>query len=116
MAEVDADRIGDVIDKLLSNALKFNHSGGSVSISVSSQRESVVVRVTDTGSGVAEVDKPHIFERFYRSSDARRGVVAGAGLGLSTAKLIVDSHHGEISVESAIGHGTTIEVRLPLVA
>lgn len=114
VAEVDADRIGDVIDKLLSNALKFTHSGGSISATVASVGDDVVVRVTDTGSGVTDADRAHIFERFYRSSDARRGVVAGAGLGLSTAKLIVDSHHGSIDVESVIEQGTTIEVRLPL--
>jgi signal transduction histidine kinase len=113
-AEVDASEISYVFDKLLSNALKFNQMGGSISLSVASDKDSAVVRIADTGIGIPEAEQPHIFDRFFRGSAARTGVIAGAGLGLSTAKLIVDSHRGTIDVLSAAPGGTTVELRLPL--
>jgi signal transduction histidine kinase len=116
LAEVDADRIGDVLDKLVSNALKFSSAGCTVSVGVVRDDSEVVVTVTDDGTGIGADDQLHIFERFYRSSIARTGVVPGAGLGLSTAKVIVDSHHGSITVQSELGVGSTFELRLPLVA
>ncbi|MCU1406171.1 MAG: two-component system, secreted histidine kinase, partial [Glaciihabitans sp.] len=114
MAEVDAARISEVFDKLLSNAVKFNRPGGEISLVVEQDGDSAVVRFSDTGIGISEADLGHIFERFFRSSTARIGSIAGTGLGLSTAKIIVDSHLGSITAHSALGVGTTIEVRLPL--
>jgi signal transduction histidine kinase len=115
IAEVDAARISEVFDKLLSNALKFNRPGGEISLTVASTGTEAVVRISDTGVGIVAGDLPHVFERFFRSITARNGVIAGTGLGLSTAKVLVDSHHGAITAESEIGVGTTLEVRLPLV-
>jgi signal transduction histidine kinase len=114
VAEVDADRIGDVLDKLLSNALKFNRPGGEISVTVEAVGDEAVVRIGDTGTGIAPGDLKRIFERFFRSSTVRAGEVAGSGLGLSTAKVIVDSHHGTMTVDSVVDVGTTIELRLPL--
>jgi signal transduction histidine kinase len=113
-AEVDAERVGDVLDKVLSNAVKFNRPGGSISLSTDVVGRNVVVRVTDTGIGMSEQDLPYIFDRFFRGSTSRSGEVAGTGLGLSTARLIVKSHQGEMRAESALGDGTTIEIELPL--
>ena len=114
LAEVDAERISDVLDKVLSNALKFNKPGGEVSLTVEQVSHEVIVRIRDTGIGMTDADQAHIFERFFRSAESRRGVVAGAGLGLSTAKLIVDAHNGSLTAESTLGTGTTMELRLPL--
>ncbi len=116
LAEVDADRIKDVLDKLLSNAMKFNRAGGEIGLVVERDGDEVVVLVSDTGLGIADADLPRIFERFFRSAATRDGAIAGAGLGLSTAKIIVDAHRGTISASSLLGSGTTIELRLPLLA
>jgi signal transduction histidine kinase len=113
-AEVDAERVGDVLDKVLSNAVKFNRPGGAISLSTDVVGRNVIVRVTDTGIGMSEQDLPYIFDRFFRGSTSRSGEVAGTGLGLSTARLIVKSHHGEMRAESVLGEGTTIEIELPL--
>jgi two-component system phosphate regulon sensor histidine kinase PhoR len=114
VAEIDADRIADVLDKLLSNALKFNRDGGAISVTVESRGTDAVVRISDTGIGIAPADLRRIFERFFRSSAVREGEVAGSGLGLSTAKVIVDSHLGTMTAESVVDEGTTIELRLPV--
>lgn len=114
VASVDADRIGEVFDKLLSNALKFNRPGGQIQVLVESTEADVIIRVSDTGVGISETDLTHVCERFFRSSSARVDAKAGAGLGLSAAKLIVDAHEGFMNVTSELGAGTTVEVRLPL--
>jgi len=114
MAEVDAVRVTDVLRKILSNALKFNRPGGTITVTVESVERNVVVRVTDSGIGMSEADLPFVFDRFFRSSTSRSGEVAGTGLGLSTAKLVVDAHNGKIVAHSVLGEGTTIEFRLPL--
>ena len=114
MAEVDAVRVTDVLRKILSNALKFNRPGGTITVTVESVERNVVVRVTDSGIGMSEADLPFVFDRFFRSSTSRFGEVAGTGLGLSTAKLVVDAHNGKIVAHSVLGEGTTIEFRLPL--
>ncbi|MET0955931.1 MAG: ATP-binding protein, partial [Cryobacterium sp.] len=114
IAEVEADRIGDVFDKVLSNALKFNRSGGQIELSVAADDTCVVVRISDTGVGMADDDRQRMFERFYRAPSSRSDMIAGAGLGLTTAKIIVEAHHGAITADSTLGEGTTVEIRLPL--
>ncbi|MGY4860047.1 sensor histidine kinase [Cryobacterium sp. AP23] len=116
VAEVDADRLGDVFDKVLSNALKFNRPDGRIELSVSTDATDAVVRITDTGVGMTDDDRKRMFERFFRAQSARTGMIAGAGLGLTTAKIIVDAHHGSITAASTLGVGTTVEIRLPLVS
>jgi signal transduction histidine kinase len=115
LAEVDADRINDVFDKVLSNALKFNRPGGRIDLSVASDDTHAIVHISDTGVGMADDDRQRMFERFYRADSARAGVIAGAGLGLTTAKIIVDAHHGTITATSTLGEGTIVEIRLPLI-
>jgi signal transduction histidine kinase len=114
-AEVDAADISEVFDELLSNAIKFNRRGGSISLSIARVDADVVIRITDSGIGISADDRTHIFERFFRSSVARRAVIAGTGLGLSTVKSIVDSHAGRIHSMNVQPQGTMMEVRLPLV-
>ena len=116
VAEIDPDQIGDAVDKVLSNALKFNRPGGTVELSFHSDAKFVTIRIADNGVGISEDDLGRIFERFYRAPSIRTDFIAGVGLGLSAAKLIVDAHHGSINANSALGVGTTIEISLPLVA
>jgi signal transduction histidine kinase len=97
---------------LLDNALKYTPASGQVEVSLTQQTGVVTVHVRDTGVGIAEVDLPHIFERFYRA-DPSRGMVEGNGLGLSIAKWIAEMHHAEISVQSALNTGTAFCLRFP---
>jgi signal transduction histidine kinase len=113
-ADVDADRMNDVFDKVLSNALKFNRPGGRIDLSVATDGHHAIVRISDTGVGMAPDDRQRMFERFYRAPSSRLDMIAGAGLGLTTAKIIVEAHHGSITATSALGEGTTLEIRLPL--
>jgi signal transduction histidine kinase len=115
-AEIDADQIADVLDKVLSNAVKFNRPGGSIEIDFRHDASSAVISIADTGIGINLNDQQRIFERFYRAPSTRTDFVAGVGLGLSAAKLIVDAHHGSITATSSFGIGTTIEISLPLIA
>jgi signal transduction histidine kinase len=114
-AELDAGDITEVLNELLSNAIKFNHWGGTISVSVARDDDDVVIRVADSGIGIWPDERPRIFERFFRGASARRSVIAGTGLGLSTVKSIVDAHSGTIGAASVEPHGTTMVLRLPLV-
>jgi signal transduction histidine kinase len=113
-AEVDADQIGNVLDKVLSNALKFNRPEGEIALTVEALEKEVVIRVRDTGIGMSPAEQAQIFDRFFRGMTSRLNVVAGSGLGLSTAKTIVEAHNGSIGVQSVLGEGSTIEIRLPV--
>jgi signal transduction histidine kinase len=118
----DADVIGDkqrlaqVIDNLLSNALKFTPSGGSVGISVIAREDTVLIEVEDSGIGISAADQKKLFTRFFRTEAAMRKAIKGTGLGLSIVKAIVEGHGGEITVESAEGKGATFRIALPLAA
>ena len=111
----DRDQLKQLALILLENAVKYTPPGGEVRLELASQNGQAVLRVADTGIGIAPEDLPHVFERFYRADRARmRGEdPGGSGLGLSIAKWIVDQHGGEIWLESELGEGTTAIVRLP---
>jgi signal transduction histidine kinase len=110
----DRARLGQLLDNLVSNALKFTPSGGSVDVCVSLDGGEAVIEVVDTGIGIAPSDQAHLFDRFFRSSEATQRAIPGTGLGLTIAKTIVERHGGSIEVESAAGEGTTMRIRLPL--
>jgi signal transduction histidine kinase len=110
----DPARLAQVLDNLVSNALKFTPSGGSVEVRVSPEDGVAVLEVADTGLGVPEDEQGRLFERFFRSSSAMEGAIPGTGLGLTITKAIVERHGGTIEVESAPNAGTTVRVRLPL--
>ncbi|MBX0327027.1 HAMP domain-containing protein [Oscillochloris sp. ZM17-4] len=111
---VDTDRMAQVLNNLVSNALRYT-AHGAVTLSASQQGGQVLLQVCDTGSGIDVADLPHIFDRFYRADKARqRGDNGASGLGLAIAKAIIDAHDGTISVESTVGQGTTFTIALPV--
>lgn len=112
MAEVDRERVYQVLGILLDNAVKYTPEGGSVTASVSQSGDDAVLAVQDTGVGIDARHLPHIFDRFYRADEARS--TGGSGLGLAIAKQIVERHGGEITVASEPGTGSTFTVTLPV--
>jgi PAS domain S-box-containing protein len=110
----DRSRLGQLLDNLISNALKFTPDGGSVDVWVSSLDGQVVMEVRDTGMGIPPAEQADLFDRFFRSSEATERAIPGTGLGLTIVKAIVERHRGSIEVESASGEGTTMRVRLPV--
>jgi signal transduction histidine kinase len=112
--EGDPARLAQVLDNLLSNALKFTQPGGRVEVRLGTVDGTAVVEVEDTGLGLPEPDREQLFQRFFRSSEAARNAIPGTGLGLAIAKAIVERHGGRIELESAPGVGTTVRVELPL--
>lgn len=109
----DPDRTEDVLGILIDNAGKYTPGGGTVRVDSSSEREIAVVRVRDTGPGIAADQLPNLFDRFFRSEQARSGSEGGFGLGLAIAKSIVDNMGGTISVESELGVGTVFTLIVP---
>ncbi|MFC6342460.1 sensor histidine kinase [Nocardioides hankookensis] len=110
---MDAQRIAQVVDNLVSNAIKYTEPGGRVTVQLGTDLDWVEIQVADTGLGIAPDDCERLFTRFFRTEDAARRAVAGAGLGLSITKDIVESHGGRIDVDSAVGQGSVFRVRMP---
>jgi PAS domain S-box-containing protein len=108
--EVDRNRILQVLDNLLGNALKFTGPAGSVRVEAHPTGVWAVVRVSDTGSGIEPESLPRVFDRFWQGARAKS---AGAGLGLAIAKGLVEAHGGTIAVESEPGRGTTFSFTIP---
>ncbi|HTE83116.1 MAG TPA: HAMP domain-containing sensor histidine kinase, partial [Dehalococcoidia bacterium] len=115
----DAVRLRRVLDNLLSNAIKYSPAGGEVVVTVEREREDstgdewAVLSVRDQGLGIPAADLPHIFKRFRRAANVE-GRIGGTGIGLTSARQIVEQHGGAIAVESEEGAGSTFTVRLPL--
>lgn len=110
----DRGRLAQVLDNLVSNALKFTPEGGTVEVSTKLTGNRVSIEVSDTGIGIPVADQPRLFERFFRSSVAEDQAIPGTGLGLAIVKAIVEAHGGEIMLDSKEGRGTTFRVDLPL--
>jgi signal transduction histidine kinase len=108
----DPARLTQMLDNLISNAIKFTPEGGTVTVGVERQDGSLHVEVADTGVGIPEDEVHHLFERFFRASTG--STIRGTGLGLSIVKSIAEVHGGTISVTSEVGAGTTFAVDLPL--
>jgi heavy metal sensor kinase len=98
---------------ILDNAIKYTGAGGQIAVRVTRSPESALLEVRDTGIGITPEALPHIFERFYRGDPSRSKETDGAGLGLSLVEWVVRQHGGQITVESQLGHGTTMRVALP---
>jgi signal transduction histidine kinase len=115
LSELHADRarLGQVLDNLISNALKFTSAGGHVAVRTSHYADAVVIEVSDDGMGMSQADVSQVFKRFFRSASATEQAIQGTGLGLAIVKAIVQGHDGHITVESAAGKGTVFRVELP---
>jgi signal transduction histidine kinase len=113
----DAGRIGQALDNLISNALKFTLEGGTIMVRVKpGGRGRALIEVADDGMGIPAAEQDRLFEDFYRASDARRQYIEGTGLGLAIVKTIVEGHEGEVTFDSREGVGTTFRISLPLAA
>jgi PAS domain S-box-containing protein len=110
----DADRIGQVLDNLVSNAIKFTPEGGTVDVTLGRVGQSALIEVRDTGIGIPASEQDRMFQRFFRSTAATAQAIPGVGLGLVISRAIVEAHGGEINFESQEGHGTTFRIALPL--
>ncbi len=107
---VDRRRISQVCANLIDNAIKYTRPGGRVEVSVAGDGAWAILRIADTGIGIAPEDRDHVWERLFRAD--RSGAERGLGLGLSLVKAVVEAHGGEVSLESEVGVGSTFEVRL----
>ncbi|HSS99592.1 MAG TPA: ATP-binding protein, partial [Terriglobales bacterium] len=111
---LDERRIAQVLDNLISNAIKYNQDGGAVTITAAHEGDQILISVQDTGLGISEEDQPRIFERFFRSRQGVSLKIEGSGLGLAITESIVQKHGGRIWFESVLGQGTTFYFTLPL--
>jgi two-component system phosphate regulon sensor histidine kinase PhoR len=109
----DGEAVGEILDNLVDNAVKYTPEGGSIKVSWGRDNGQVIVEVADTGIGISEQDLPRIFERFYRVDKARSRELGGTGLGLSIVKHLAQAMHGTVSAASTPGMGTRFTVRLP---
>ncbi len=112
----DGVRLGQLVFNLIDNGIKYNREDGSLDISLEAEGGDAVLRVSDTGLGIADTELPHIFDRFYRVDKARTRDTGGAGLGLNICTAIVESMGGEIGAESNLGQGTVFTVKIPLLS
>jgi signal transduction histidine kinase len=112
--DADSHRLAQVVDNLVSNAIKYSVSGGLVEIGLRARATEIELTVSDTGIGISEADQAELFTRFFRAQEAHDRAIQGIGLGLSITKAIVESHGGRIEVDSEIGRGSTFRVVLPL--
>jgi signal transduction histidine kinase len=110
----DPQRIAQVVDNLVSNAIKYTVAGGRVRVSVALEGNRVELSVADTGIGISAADRDRLFTRFFRTRQAEERSIQGVGLGLSITKTIVESHGGRIEVQSELGQGSEFRVRLPI--
>lgn len=109
----DPDRIGQALDNLISNAIKYTPHGGTVTVAVSTTGHELRCEVTDTGIGMSEEEVDQAFTRFFRAANAHSSTIPGAGLGLAITKSIVENHRGHITLSSSPGEGTTATLTLP---
>ena len=111
----DEDRLSQLFDNLLSNALKYTPDGGRVEVTLRREAGAAHIQVRDTGIGISAAERSRIYDRFFRAKAATERSVPGAGLGLTIAKAIAEAHGGCIGIESEEGAGTTVSLQLPLV-
>jgi len=113
--EVDPDRMGQVLNNLVANALRYTPAGGVIELRAMRVADGVRLSVQDSGAGIPAEDLPYVFDRFWRGDRARgRSPGAGSGLGLAIARQLVQAHGGRISVESPAGAGTKFTIEFPI--
>ena len=109
----DSDRLRQVIDNLVRNAIKYSPGGNPVELSIEADGENFRIEISDRGIGIPPEDIPRLFGRFARASNAKRAKIAGTGIGLFIVKMIVERHAGTVDVKSTLGEGSTFGVVLP---
>ena len=110
----DGGRLGQLLDNLISNALKFTPRGGRVTVRTGWNGKVAFVEVEDTGMGISAADQERLFERFFRTTSATAHAMPGIGLGLAISQAIAEAHGGKIVVSSLLGVGTTFRFEAPL--
>ncbi len=115
LVEIDAQRIRQVLNNLLSNAIAHTGKGGNITVTGRQQDEKVFISVADTGEGIPPEHLAMIFERFYRVDKSRTRATGGSGLGLTIAKRLVEAHGGTIAVSSQLGKGSTFTFSVPII-
>jgi signal transduction histidine kinase len=110
----DSGRLGQLLDNLISNALKFTPRDGRVTVRIGQTAGVAFVEVEDTGMGISADDQERLFERFFRTTAATTQAIPGIGLGLSISQAIAEAHGGKITVSSRLGEGTTFRFEAPL--
>ncbi|RDY71358.1 cell wall metabolism sensor histidine kinase WalK, partial [Halobacillus trueperi] len=113
---MDKDKITQVLDNIISNAIKYSPEGGSIRFSAHSTKKQLRVSITDEGIGMPPDTVDKIFDRFYRVDKSRAREMGGTGLGLAIAREMIEAHHGKIWAESREGKGTTVHFTLPLMS
>ena len=111
---MDEARMMQVLDNLISNAIRYTPDGGRILLAGQVKETNLILKVQDNGNGIASDDLPHIFERFYRADTSRRSDTGESGLGLAIVKALVQAHHGRVWAESIQGEGTTMIIEIPL--
>lgn len=111
--EIDTDKMTQVVDNIVNNAIKYSPDGGQITVSMKTTDTQLIVSISDQGLGIPKKDLPLIFDRFYRVDKARSRAQGGTGLGLSIAKEIVKQHNGFIWAKSEYGKGSTFTIVLP---
>jgi two-component system phosphate regulon sensor histidine kinase PhoR len=109
----DRSKLLQLFDNLIGNALRYGRAGRPVVVSLKRDGDAVHLSVTDEGEGIAPEHIPRLTQRFYRVDPGRSRAVGGTGLGLAIVKHIVERHRGRLEIESVVGVGTTVHVRLP---
>jgi signal transduction histidine kinase len=112
----DRHRLTQLLDNLISNAIKFTPEDGRVRVAARCEGVQWQLEVADSGIGIPPDEVGQLFDRFFRASNARTAALPGTGLGLSVVKTIADLHGGRVEVDSALGAGTTFRVWLPVAA
>ena len=111
--EIDTDKMTQVIDNILNNAIKYSPDGGKITVSMKTTDDQMILSISDQGLGIPKQDLPKIFDRFYRVDRARSRAQGGTGLGLAIAKEIIKQHNGFIWAKSEYGKGSTFTIVLP---
>ena len=106
------ERLGRAVINVIENAIKYTPENGSIEIFLNKKEQNAIITIKDTGPGIDETEKDHIFERFYRGSKVDK--VFGAGLGLAITKSTIIAHKGKIEVKAKVGEGSIFEIALPL--
>jgi signal transduction histidine kinase len=114
LVEADLALLQQALHNLVENAIKYTPNGGKVEVRIHSDQDQIRFAISDTGIGIAPVDQPRLFEKFYRGAQREAKKQNGSGLGLAIVKSIAERHGGQVWVESQLGKGSTFTLEIPL--